>query len=517
MTVCAAWALNLFLAVSASGLEASVAEGPWLAAASVSPLAGQRVRLRVAPIAGARIRWFQRIPDVSRMYKNANFPWDPEPYKWVGLAEVRADDEELTRFAGRWEIEPFPAGRRVAKGEWTASYVSDIARSPYYNPSTGSFWFQAEVEKDGKIERFPPGGFRVSVREGPDFIGLLASYQNVPGVFGSLTAQATNYRGVDCADAVTAAWGKWTGDELSENLNVAALLTRFPHAAEFDWGEGGSTRPVRWGSEVRRGDLIAVRYKGALSFQHVGALVGDQDGDGLLSPADLVLHAGPMPLAYAAISEPAFHGRIIALRPTPHIREHPLNFSAARLAATREYIRAHYKEDRPAGRIEPRMVVLHWTGADSLQSGFKTFEPETLAGGRLDIAGGGVLNVSAHFLVDKDGTIYRLMPETLMARHVIGLNLVAVGIENVGGSSDRDSLTGPQAAANAWLVRYLKEEFPAIEYLIGHHEYQAFEGTPLWRESDPGYRTQKQDPGERFMAEVRAKVVDLGLKGAPPL
>src|SRR5580693_7225904 len=44
----------------------------------------------------------------------------------------------------------------------------------------------------------------------------------------------------------------------------------------------------------------------------------------------------------------------------------------------------------------------------------------------------GELNVSAHFLVDRDGTIYRLMPETWMARHCIGLNRVAIGIENVG-------------------------------------------------------------------------------------
>ncbi len=39
-------------------------------------------------------------------------------------------------------------------------------------------------------------------------------------------------------------------------------------------------------------------------------------------------------------------------------------------------------------------------------------------------------------MVDRDGTRYRLMPETYMARHVIGLNYYSIGIENVGGSME---------------------------------------------------------------------------------
>ena len=36
---------------------------------------------------------------------------------------------------------------------------------------------------------------------------------------------------------------------------------------------------------------------------------------------------------------------------------------------------------------------------------------------------------SAQFLVDRDGTIYSLMPETFMARHVIGLNLSSIELK----------------------------------------------------------------------------------------
>ncbi|TBR22185.1 N-acetylmuramoyl-L-alanine amidase [bacterium] len=203
------------------------------------------------------------------------------------------------------------------------------------------------------------------------------------------------------------------------------------------------------------------------------------------------------------------------LRPESPIVERPISFSPARLKATADYIKTHAGEDRPDGRITPRMVVLHWTGSDSLESDFKTFDKETLAGGRPDISAGGDLNVSAHFLVGKDGRIYRLMPENVMARHVIGLNLEAIGVENVGGVGDRPTLTAAQAATNAWLVRELKERHPAIEYLIGHHEYRKFEGSALWKEKDAGYRTAKSDPGDKFMADVRRRVADLGLKSAP--
>jgi N-acetylmuramoyl-L-alanine amidase len=123
--------------------------------------------------------------------------------------------------------------------------------------------------------------------------------------------------------------------------------------------------------------------------------------------------------------------------------------------------------------------------------------------------------VSSQFVVSPEGTIYRLMPETWMARHVIGLNYDAIGVENVGGGNGVDNLTDAQVEANIRLVRYLARKYPTIEYVIGHYEYQAFDGHPLWRERDASYRTVKTDPGERFMASVRVGVADLGLRGAP--
>ena len=118
------------------------------------------------------------------------------------------------------------------------------------------------------------------------------------------------------------------------------------------------------------------------------------------------------------------------------------------------------------------------------------------------------------FAVDRDGTVCRLMQETWMARHTIGLNRVAVGVENVGGP--RWPLTPEQLNSNAELVRYLRGKYPSIQYLIGHNEYLRFRGTSLWEEKDSRYVTGKQDPGERFMTELRARVTDLRLRDRPP-
>lgn len=194
------------------------------------------------------------------------------------------------------------------------------------------------------------------------------------------------------------------------------------------------------------------------------------------------------------------------------IIDRPVPFPEERVQLTRQYIHDRYGLDVSSIDIVPRIIVLHWTAGRTFAGDFNTFSSTRLRG-RPGLHEAGELNVGIHFLVDRDGQIYRLMPETWMARHAIGLNYNAIGVENVGGSRGTDDLTQEQRDANAWLVRYLREKYPTIEYLIGHHEYRTFEGHPLWLERDPAYRTVKNDPGDAFMSAVRAAVSDLGLKG----
>lgn len=182
------------------------------------------------------------------------------------------------------------------------------------------------------------------------------------------------------------------------------------------------------------------------------------------------------------------------------IIQKPIRFDKTRIALTKEYQREHYGIQSDSIEIEPKIIVLHWTAVSRLDWSFNSFNSPTLKH-RPDLPG--LLNVSAHYLVDRDGKIYQLMPDNWMARHVIGLNHYAIGIENVGGVNDIPDLTEQQAESNAYLVCLLKKKYPTITYLIGHMNYLEFMKTPLWLEKDPNYQADKHDPGVKFMQRVR--------------
>ena len=201
-----------------------------------------------------------------------------------------------------------------------------------------------------------------------------------------------------------------------------------------------------------------------------------------------------------------------------NIIDKPIDFGPERIAMTKEYIKSHYGMSVDTTEITPKIIVLHWTAEMDFEASFKRLQPQKLLSDRTDIVKASALNVSAQFLVARDGTIYRLMPENWMARHVIGLNYSSIGIENVGGKGDKvDDLTPAQRKSNIALVKYLKAKYPSIEYMIGHHEYTQMENTSLWLETDKGYRTMKSDPGEKFMSDIRSAVESLKLKTPPKM
>ncbi|MBA4744090.1 MAG: N-acetylmuramoyl-L-alanine amidase [Muricauda sp.] len=191
----------------------------------------------------------------------------------------------------------------------------------------------------------------------------------------------------------------------------------------------------------------------------------------------------------------------------------PIIFDEQRVELTKEYLLNRYEIGQDTPIITPKMVVLHWTAIPSLKKSFEAFNRSTLPNWRPDIENVSGLNVSAHFLVDQDGTIYRLMPETTMARHTIGLNHCAIGIENVGGT-EGFPLTKQQLKSNIYLVNYLASKYD-IDYVIGHQEYTLFEGHPLWLEVDDGYRTKKTDPGMDFVEKVRNATKKFNFKPVP--
>ena len=191
------------------------------------------------------------------------------------------------------------------------------------------------------------------------------------------------------------------------------------------------------------------------------------------------------------------------------IIDRPITFDEQRVSLTKEYIKQRYHLEVNDIKITPRIIVIHWTAINSLEESISRFMKPTLPTDRFDIAQASTLNVSTHFMVDRDGTIYRLMDETTMARHIIGLNYSAIGIENVGGERNIDNLTASQLDANIKLITYLQQKYPSIEFLIGHHEYIGFIHHPLWLEKDRSYRTLKHDPGEPFMHKLRQRFPQL--------
>ena len=194
------------------------------------------------------------------------------------------------------------------------------------------------------------------------------------------------------------------------------------------------------------------------------------------------------------------------------IIDRPIIYDSTRKALSLQYLKERHGLEQFEPTLTPKMIVTHWTAIPTFEGSFNAFTPVLLPSFRKELKGVSSLNVSIHFLVDRDGKIYRLMPENLMARHVIGLNWCALGIENVG-DGNKYPLTEAQLKANIWLVKFLKKKYASIEYLIGHLEYTNFQNTPLWKEPNPNYRTEKDDPGTDFMNKLRKGVNKLNLKG----
>jgi len=190
----------------------------------------------------------------------------------------------------------------------------------------------------------------------------------------------------------------------------------------------------------------------------------------------------------------------------------PIDYSPDRVRLSIEYLKDHYNIIQNSAVISPKMIVLHYTAGGTVETNYKYFNKTHLESARNVLKKQSVLNVSSQFIVDRDGTIYQLMEPNQFARHTIGLNYCAIGIENIG--SKNQPLTEKQSTSNAQLIKYLTKKYN-IEYLIGHSEYGIFRGSKLWKEADPNYFTVKDDPGKDFMKKVRLLVADLHLKEKP--
>ena len=185
----------------------------------------------------------------------------------------------------------------------------------------------------------------------------------------------------------------------------------------------------------------------------------------------------------------------------PIIVDRPVRLTEYREQLIREYALQHYGE--AFTEIVPQAVVVHWTESPEVDGVHRYFYKEN----RED----GTLNVCSQFLVDRDGTIFRLTPETMLDRHAIGYNWCAIGIENVGGAKSREDLTREQLQANVALIKYLREKYPTIRYVWGHYQQTAAKASGLYKEQVKGYFHGKVDPGAKFMKGLQKMLKDTGL------
>jgi beta-N-acetylhexosaminidase len=168
-------------------------------------------------------------------------------------------------------------------------------------------------------------------------------------------------------------------------------------------------------------------------------------------------------------------------------------FGAARVAETRAYARRHYGIDR-ARLIDPKVIVIHFTGSESYASAHNTFVSDAP-----DVELHEKPGLCAHFIVDQSGRIFEQNRLKWMCRHTVGLNWTSIGIEHVG-TSDREVLgNGRQLGASLRLTRWLMAKFHIrARDVIGHAESLS---SPYHRERVA--RLKRQTHGDFVRSSMR--------------
>jgi hypothetical protein len=168
----------------------------------------------------------------------------------------------------------------------------------------------------------------------------------------------------------------------------------------------------------------------------------------------------------------------------PRIVADHLMFGAARRAQTAAYVHRH--TGTRTWTLDPTLIVLHYTESDTYASARSLFESNVPNRGERP-------GTCAHYVIDQDGTIHELVPPTVICRHTVGLNHLAIGIEFVQSSSGHDPRWAvqqvlrrkAQVAAGVALVEDLQRRFAIADGdVIGHamaNDAKGFRDLQGWR------------------------------------
>jgi N-acetylmuramoyl-L-alanine amidase len=207
-------------------------------------------------------------------------------------------------------------------------------------------------------------------------------------------------------------------------------------------------------------------------------------------------------LTMAATSRVASHENQI---PRPKTVWSPIPFGTRRKAETAAYVGRHYGSFmKPTWQLRhPHVLVIHYTEA-SYSSTFNTFANDVPDAELHELPA-----TSAHFVIDTDGTIHQLVSLGTMARHTVGLNWTAIGIEHVGFSDAQVLGDRRQIGASLRLVHWLRCRYGIeIKNVIGHNESLS---SPYHHEDVASLRTQTHSDFNRHdMNTYRSRLRALG-------
>lgn len=195
----------------------------------------------------------------------------------------------------------------------------------------------------------------------------------------------------------------------------------------------------------------------------------------------------------------------------PHIVWKPIPYGPTRRAEMATYAEKHYGIH--SWVLHPRAIVEHVTATESFSSVYDTFAADVPDSELHELPG-----TCAHFVIDRDGTIYQLVPLNVMCRHTVGLNWAAIGIEHVGLSDAEVMRDAAQMRSSLALTVWLMWRYRiSLANVIGHNESLT---SPLHKELYAPWRCQTHaDWQHADMVVYRAKLAALarsyGLRVGP--
>jgi N-acetylmuramoyl-L-alanine amidase-like protein len=190
----------------------------------------------------------------------------------------------------------------------------------------------------------------------------------------------------------------------------------------------------------------------------------------------------------------------------------PIPFGDRRKREMAGYSERHYGA-RTWRLTDPPVIVEHYTDGLTWQGAWNTFASDARHLGELP-------GTCAHFLIDRDGTIYQLVRLNIRCRHAVGMNHVAIGIEHVG-TSDRMVLDDDrQMRSSLRLTIWLMARYGInVGNVIGHRETlesrYRHELYPSWRclvHADFPHPAMRE---YRTRLKVRAHALDVPVGAGP--